>query len=581
MPHWAKEPKDRKKLDKADYVLGSKNKLAPPSLCEVGIYFDNNAALLSRVYDRDRDRVIQRGKADGVCGVMCWNPDIDKLEELRKLCSVNESFCYFMAGVHPDNISRTNKSQQDAWHLKIDEFSRERYCRAIYSGLNITRRDVHSHFAQESMLRCLYQHAKALSLPLFLLVESREAETKPGYEVGEGVNANLTRVTKVLREEGWGTSGEDIQVIIQDAISTCRGDVNIMQTIVDNGYYVSVSLSDLFFQKSSAVDDVPYESALDVDLKACCELVPRHRVLLSSNSPYQTPQNIPDEAIRLSKNEPSNFKFIVEFLAPYFGISEEELAKLNLENSKRVYNIDASPSAPEKHHNVESGDFRANSLDKSGDMSDKISKLALSSDTACPDLAQCYACLRCAAILFSSDHLLGRHPVMTSSCGETVLTAATVASSTDTGTADSVPVELCNAVYFLPSSLLGTNDGAYKDSLLADDKLNISCSSCNAKIGKKQVDGTSTCPCGFVLDCPTGVLRLSAAKVQLHSAVVSKSKAKQEIVNDSAADAVLHSNHRPRSNTKDKDSLVTSEPEKGAQKQQGKTKKTKSTRKNH
>ena len=41
-------------------------------------YFDCGSALLSRLFERDRDRVLQRSHQEGVRGVVVWVADVDK-----------------------------------------------------------------------------------------------------------------------------------------------------------------------------------------------------------------------------------------------------------------------------------------------------------------------------------------------------------------------------------------------------------------------------------------------------------------------------------------------------------------------
>lgn len=565
MPHWAKEPKDRKKLDKPDYVMGSKTKLPPPTLSDEGVYFDNTVAVLSRLYDRDRDRVIRRAVMEGVAGMLCWNPDIDKLEELNKLCTANESLCYFMAGVHPDNISRTNKSQQEAWHLKVDEYSRERSCRAIFSGLNITRRDAHSHFAQESMLRCLYQQAKTLSLPLMLMIESREGEAKAGF-LGEMTprNSNVSRVTAILAEEGWGGhAAGSIPVVVLDAIGTCRGDTSIMGDIIAAGFHVAISLNELFLQETGAATERG-DAALNARVLACTTVIPRQRLLISSNSPHQTPQNIPDEIIRQSKNEPSNFKYMVDVLSSYFNCTAEELATLNLENSKRIYGIDGSLVAAVERDKL---DIEARKPRSESECIREMEKLSVAGGgaSADEDMSNCYACSKCAGVLFPSQLLTSRHPinVAPSEGVETVFRAS------------EGEVTFCDAVYFVPSSVLDRHG----DKLSLDSKQNVSCAHCSAKIGKQQggsgdAETSTTCPCGFAVDCRGGVLRLNSTKVQVHNAAVSKTKSKKIVLEEQQDADVSRGGRKARGGGTDK----TKETD---QKQAKPNKKGKSTRKNH
>ena len=99
------------------------------------LYFDAGVALLSRQFDRDRDRVIERAKAEGnCCGMLLWFADIEKQTVVADYCKTLSGTCYFSAGIHPDNIDRTNKKSHDEWLIKIEELAKRPECVALMSG---------------------------------------------------------------------------------------------------------------------------------------------------------------------------------------------------------------------------------------------------------------------------------------------------------------------------------------------------------------------------------------------------------------------------------------------------------------
>lgn len=131
-------------------------------------YFDCSIALLSRQFDRDRDKVILRAQLEGhCCGLLAWFADVEKQSLLADLCKSNSGICYFATGVHPDNIDKTNKKKHDEWLLKTEELSTRVECIAILSGLNLSK-EVGSYFAQESILISLMTLASKLTLPLIV-----------------------------------------------------------------------------------------------------------------------------------------------------------------------------------------------------------------------------------------------------------------------------------------------------------------------------------------------------------------------------------------------------------------------------
>jgi hypothetical protein len=99
------------------------------------LYFDSGVALLSRQFDRDRDRVVTRAKQDGnCCGMLLWFSDIEKQTVVADFCKTHSGTCYFSTGIHPDNIDRTNKKSHEEWLEKVEELAKKSECIGILSG---------------------------------------------------------------------------------------------------------------------------------------------------------------------------------------------------------------------------------------------------------------------------------------------------------------------------------------------------------------------------------------------------------------------------------------------------------------
>jgi hypothetical protein len=100
-----------------------------------GFYFDCGVALLSRQFDRDRDRVLQRAQFEGHCvGLLQWFADIEKQTAVAELSKTNSGFVYYATGIHPDNVDRTNKKSHDEWLEKVEELGKKAECLALISG---------------------------------------------------------------------------------------------------------------------------------------------------------------------------------------------------------------------------------------------------------------------------------------------------------------------------------------------------------------------------------------------------------------------------------------------------------------
>ena len=143
---------------------------APAPTRTSGAYIDASVAILSRQFDAERDRIFQRAADEGRCRALIgWSADVDKQAPLSQLCSeVNHfGFVYFVAGVHPDNVERTNRKLQETWLDMLEPLAKTPSCVAVLAGLDL-RRDVGTHYAQESLFKALVALAVKLQLPLML-----------------------------------------------------------------------------------------------------------------------------------------------------------------------------------------------------------------------------------------------------------------------------------------------------------------------------------------------------------------------------------------------------------------------------
>jgi len=242
------------------------------------LYFDCGVALLSRQFDRDRERVITRAKLDGgCCGMMIWFADIEKQTAIADHCKAFSGTCYFSTGVHPDNIDRTNKKSHEDWLQKVEELAKRAECVSILSGLNLTR-EIGTHFAQEALLKASAQLALKLNQPLVLHISN---------------GASLLRTIEVLRSEGClaattdsaeETDNASLQVLLHDAMTCCESKEDLFQAAIDAGFFFLIAATFL-------TDSSEEFAAVRARAQACVRTIPTDKLLLCSDSPWNTPQN--------------------------------------------------------------------------------------------------------------------------------------------------------------------------------------------------------------------------------------------------------------------------------------------------
>ena len=130
------------------------------------ILIDSTCNLVSRRFESDTQRVIQRAISEGIVVVVASN-DCQKQEEIEVLCAQYPGILYAMVGIHPDNIKRTNKlfeQKQDT--LKAAALKPE--AAAIITGLDLSR-DIATHYPQEKFLSDHLILASEVNLPVVLV----------------------------------------------------------------------------------------------------------------------------------------------------------------------------------------------------------------------------------------------------------------------------------------------------------------------------------------------------------------------------------------------------------------------------
>jgi Tat protein secretion system quality control protein TatD with DNase activity len=265
----------------------------PPPHPGDGLFMDCGAALLSRLFDRDRDRVLQRAREDSQLGaVVAWTPDTTKQKELADLCKEYSGFLYFLVGIHPESVGRTNNESVKSWAENAEKLTVRPQCVGILSGLHMGR-EFRTHFAQKSYLSAAARLCDKLKLPLVL------------HCAGDG--QSFEQAVEVLRDVGWltpthgsaeGSTGQ--QVILHDGLTTLDFDIAQVEAAVEAGVVLSVS--------AAAIDQPSYDK---YDVMKC---VPMKQLVVCSDSPRHTPQNLEDEYLRTLRNEPCNLPAVVKVI---------------------------------------------------------------------------------------------------------------------------------------------------------------------------------------------------------------------------------------------------------------------------
>ena len=284
---------------------------ATPPIPGLGSHFDCGVALLSRLFDRDRPRMLQRARTEAeVAAIVCWSSDVAKQQELADLCKEDPSLCYFATGVHSDNVDKTNKKMHESWLAQTEELALLPECVAVLASLNLNR-EIATHFAQKSLLESAAALCDKLRLPMVLHLAGDEA---------------LEQALGVLRGLGWldgggeGSEGDTRRVLLHDALVALNGQVGRIHEATAAGMVLGVSAASLVHVEG-ATDEAA--AALDA-MRSSAAAVHLEQLVICSSSPWATPQNLPDAYLRTMRNEPSNIPHVIAALAHARGIDGPE-----------------------------------------------------------------------------------------------------------------------------------------------------------------------------------------------------------------------------------------------------------------
>lgn len=470
--------------------------LPPPALSneiEGGI-FDCGVALLSRQFDRDRDRVIQRAQQEGKClGMLIWFSDIEKQSQIADFCKSNSGICYYATGIHPDNIDRTNKKSHDDWLKQVEELGRKSECISIMTGLNLSR-EIGTHFSQESLLKSSLEIAERIILPTVFHI--------PDIKSLERVFEILESEVLEAPEDSLVVPGGDPVFIIHDIITCSAAEERILAHPVMQHPRIYYSVS------GAGITDP--DPVIAMRAKQFVATLARDRLLVCSDSPWRTPQNLADPYLRTLRNEPANLPAVVQAVSESLGISLDATTALLADNSMRVFNltrasdVNALAAAAAAVAATSATSAQTAKAAAAPSVERAMQGLSLRDDgDASPNAAPAttapaatteavYRCVKCRQLLFRGKDVTTHQ----------LSAVKTVFKVGEEG--------LCSSFHFVAAA---EGRDIHKRLGVTIRGGNVECSECGVKLGKFST-GDAVCPCGAVVHGP--VAKINATKIDSH-----------------------------------------------------------------
>ncbi|MBE7040851.1 MAG: TatD family deoxyribonuclease [Ruminococcaceae bacterium] len=253
------------------------------------MYFDTHAHLDDGRFSEDREAVIREIFDSGVSLVVNVGADMEGSRASVQLAAQYDGI-YAAVGVHPYDAQAMTEVDLAA----LRELAGSPKVVAIGEiGLDYHYDEADRDKQKEWFLNQI-KLAEALDLPY--IVHDRDAHAD---------------CLEVIRKSGY----------FRGVMHCYSGSSEMARELVELGFYISFAGPVTFKNGKKA--------------KEAAASVPSGRILIETDSPYLSP-----EPYRGQRNDSAKVRFVAKEIAALKGMTEEELAKVTLENGKRFFGIE-------------------------------------------------------------------------------------------------------------------------------------------------------------------------------------------------------------------------------------------------
>jgi TatD DNase family protein len=259
------------------------------------ILVDSHCHIDGEQFDADREQVIENARLAGVRAMLNIGTGSSKSDSFEKTVALANAhdFIYAAVGIHPHDAIEYD----EAVEMRLITLVEKNVKVIAWGEIGLDFYYDHSPRAvQTKVLRRQINVARNLNLPI--IIHSRDAD-------------DLT--VKILTEE---CSYEGFRGIMH-----CFGGTPQMaEALMKLGFLISFA-GNVTFKKAE-------------NLRDSAKIVPLDKLLIETDCPYLTP--VP---FRGKRNEPSFVQHTATFLADFYGIETEVLAKQTTENFTKFFNL--------------------------------------------------------------------------------------------------------------------------------------------------------------------------------------------------------------------------------------------------
>ena len=254
-------------------------------------YFDTHMHLNEERFDEDRTDVVKKIKNAGVTTAIEVGCDVISSKEAIEL-SKKYDFIYAICGIHPENLPNSEKElMEEIEKLKKLITENEKVVAIGEIGLDYNFKNDNKEFQIKAFTEQI-KLANELKLPIS--IHTRDA-----------IDDTISIIIKTKIEN----SG---------VLHCCPFNAELVKHGLEAGLYIAFGGTCTFKNSKNA--------------KNIVDMVPFDKILTETDSPFLAP-----EPIRGTRNDSSNLKYIVQKLAEYKNITQEEMAKIVYENAKKLF----------------------------------------------------------------------------------------------------------------------------------------------------------------------------------------------------------------------------------------------------
>jgi Tat protein secretion system quality control protein TatD with DNase activity len=344
-----------------------------------------------------------------------------------------------------------------------------------FKGLNLSR-EISTHFAQEYLLKASCALAEKLELPVVLHISNA---------------ASLLRAIEILHIEGFiqsmadqvveGAERNKTRFLLHDAMTCCEANVDHFKAAAEIGMYFLLAATGL-------TDSSEEQAGLRLRAQTCVSQLPLEQILLCTDSPWKTPQNMPDPYLCTLRNEPSNIPSIAVAISEARKADLKELSQQIRANTIEVLGLESSGADVAeviqdiKVMKIRFADTEKVDISATQSPPQLVKKSSKATSQVVPSNA-CYSCLRCRARLFSGADIKAHK---TNNATKTVFKVG------EEG--------LCASTLLFKHSdrdaVSGTSAGNNSVTIRGNS---VECAECSNKLGKLYLSETN-CGCGAVVN---------------------------------------------------------------------------------